>query len=129
MTLAVRDDLENELNWSTVKSKPLALTRNEALRNIDAAILRLIPDQTLYGKEMNYVVSILPSRDGNAENHNFEIVAITQGIYGTVTLKNDGTVNYRPDSNLEYIDKFKITLKNRWGSVAEKTITIDRENK
>jgi hypothetical protein len=123
LTFTLREQVVRSLTESTVRSAPLALIKSEALKNIDSAILRIISDQVSYGSRKEYDFKILPYRLGCRDEGLFRIVAVTQGISGSVRIERDGSVSYRPKSNVKE-DQFTVTIKDSWGATVTKTMRI-----
>lgn len=119
----LREQVDRSLNESTSKLDPLDLVKNEALKNIDSAILRIIPEQTSYGSHKEYIYRVLPSRIGSVDNQQCRITSVTEGTYGNVRIENDGLVSYRPESSVKN-DTFTVTITDAWGASVTKTMHI-----
>ena len=60
--------------------------------------------------------------DTDVDGGLMEVVSVTQGANGTVTINLDGTVNYAPNANFNGVDGFSYTLNG--GSIATVTVTV-----
>ncbi|MCI0699751.1 MAG: Ig-like domain-containing protein [Planctomycetia bacterium] len=52
------------------------------------------------------------------------VVSVTQGTYGTVTINQDGTITYTPNTSFEGTDSFTYTVEDEDENEATGTITV-----
>jgi hypothetical protein len=64
------------------------------------------------------------ANDSDADNDTLDVVSVTQGTNGTVTLNADETVTYTPALNFHGTDTFTYTVNDGNGGSATATVTI-----
>ncbi len=64
------------------------------------------------------------ANDSDIDRDTLEVIAVTQGSHGVVTINNDGTVKYTPNANYNGVDSFTYTISDGNGGTATATVNV-----
>jgi VCBS repeat-containing protein len=73
--------------------------------------------------DSSVTISVL-SNDTDPNGQKLTLQSVTDGAYGTVTVKNNGTVDYTPTAGFTGTDTFTYTVVDKLGGTATATVTV-----
>ncbi|MBY8978061.1 tandem-95 repeat protein [Rhodobacteraceae bacterium NNCM2] len=80
-------------------------------------------DQATVAEDGDVDINVLKN-DSDPDGDNISVTSVGQPAHGTVTINNDGTLNYTPDANYSGTDSFSYTLRDAKGGTDTGQVTI-----
>jgi hypothetical protein len=120
LVLALRSEINNDLNDSTATTSALQLTKQQVLGTVDLVALQLLGNPTIQAAGHEFVIRVLPPNSNGV----LSIASLTQGANGSVFVDKDGTITYKPNAGKAQSDSFTITIKDAEGATMTKTVSI-----
>ncbi len=81
------------------------------------------PDAASTGEDTTVAIEV-KANDTDVDGDNLDVVSVTQGTSGTVTLNGDDTITYAPAVNFHGVDTFTYTISDGNGGSDTTTVTV-----
>ena len=86
-----------------------------------------VPDSVTTQKNKTVRVAVL-ANDSDGDGDALTVYSVSRAANGTVSIRHDGTVQYRPKSNFTGTDSFTYTISDGNGGAATATVTVTVTN-
>jgi len=120
LVLALRAEINKDLNDSTITTSPLQLTKSGILKTVDFVALQLLGNPTIQAAGHAFTIKVLPDDSRGV----LSVSVASQGTYGSVVINSNGSITYKPNSTKPELDSFTITIQDTDGATVTKTVSI-----